>query len=170
MLGQHHHLGHRVEKTAAGCAKLDDDGVIVRRLDGRYALQPGREHRAGFRIRRKAQGEFRILGGKVLAIMPFGVGELERVGQLVWADLIGVRQRADDFLQLLVIGDQRFVIDAEPGEAGGRRQRIEVALEASRTDIEAAGQGGGLSLNRGARNDKSRNGCCRQQGAKRDSG
>lgn len=102
--------------------------------------------------------------------MPFGVHQLERVGHLVGADLVGACQRADDLLQLLVISDQRFVIDAEPGEAGGRGERIEVALETSGTDIEAARQRGCLGLYCNARNDKSWNGSRRQQGAKRNHG
>lgn len=102
--------------------------------------------------------------------MPFGIRQLERVGHLVGADLVGACQRADDLLQLLIIGDQRFVVDAEPGEAGSRGERVEVALEASGADIEAARQRGGLSLGRNARNDKSRNGSRRQQGAKRNNG
>ena len=34
MLGQDHHLGQRVERTARWARELDDDGALVRRLDG----------------------------------------------------------------------------------------------------------------------------------------
>ena len=64
----------------------------------------------------------------------------------------------------LSIGAQSSPASA-PGQANASAPRsdLDAFMNTSRAvNIE--------DLRRGARNDKSRNGCCRQQGAKRDSG
>ncbi len=86
--------------------------------------------------------------------MPFRVSQLERVGELIGADLVGRGKHAGHLLQLFVICHQRLEIDAEPGESARRGKRIEIALETAGADVEAAGQSGGLGRGGEGRNGR----------------
>ncbi|EGE58601.1 hypothetical protein RHECNPAF_2940039 [Rhizobium etli CNPAF512] len=161
VLRQHHHLRQRIHQAGRRRRQFDDQRLVVVGLGRGNGVQSRCENRAGLGVLGKLDGELRVLCGEGLAVMPFRVGKLERVGRLVGADLIGRGELADDLFELLVIGHQRFEVDAEPGEAARRGERVEIALEAAGPDIEAARERrcprrGGVGRNGGRRHHRSK--------------
>ena len=135
MLGQDHHLGHRSSMPASGASfttAVCSSGVSTAEIALNRAARPIRS-----RILGKSPVNLTSLDVNGLPSCHFA-GELESVGPLVWHSPVGVRQDANHLLQLLVIVDQRLKIDAEPGKSAGRRKRVEIALETSRSDVKPA--------------------------------
>ncbi len=129
MFGQHHHFRECVEHGGLGSLSfittVFSSGVSTDAMDASRAAKT--DPVLPFLARSKV--DFASFDVKGFAVMPFGMGQFERIGQLVGADLERFCQIPHDIFKLVVIDHQRFKIGDKPCEAARCGQWIEIALK-----------------------------------------